>query len=214
MERRFIYALRLYRVYPVEFTIAGAIILIVGALSGGILIGPFMCGFYRMALNGTRHIKPKIGDLFSGFDNFFEGLLSGLFFSSGSIICLLISLIATLSFQKVIVGYAFLSALLMFMLCGLMFLISGTFFYLTFGFVEDRKYSIKKALKYSFEIVKNDFASHFIFFSITIITTLIGIFGFFTLILMTFPISLLAQYFAYLETTSKLQEEMTKKHTA
>lgn len=212
MERRFIYALRLYRIYPVEFTIAGTIILIVGILSGGILIGPFMCGFYRMALNGTRHIKPKIGDLFSGFDNFFDGLFSGLFFSSGSIICLLISLIATLSFQKIVVGYVFLSALLIFILCGLMFLISGTFFYLTFGFVEDRKYSIKKALKFSFEIVKNDFASHFIFFSITIITTLIGIFGFFTLILMTFPISLLAQYFAYLEITSKLQEEITKKH--
>lgn len=210
MEKKFIYALRLYRVYPVEFTIAGIIILAVSVLSCGILTGPFMCGFYRMALNGTRHIKPKMSDLFSGFDNFFDGLLAGLLFSGGPILSLLISFIVALSFQKIVTGYVFLSALLIFMLSGMMFLISGTFFYLTFGFIEDRGYSIKRAVKFGFEIVKNDFAYHFIFFSLTIITTLIGIFGFFVLILMTFPISLLAQYFAYLEITSKLQEEATK----
>ncbi|MFN7181812.1 MAG: hypothetical protein ACK4NF_03925 [Planctomycetota bacterium] len=211
MERRFIYALRLYRVYPLEFTIAGAIILLVGIFSGGILVGPFMCGFYRMALNGTRHIKPRMSDLFSGFDNFFDSLIAGLFFSSGPLMCFLISLIVALSFQKVVVGYVYLSAILLFMLCGLMFLISGTFFYLIFGFIEDRNYSLKKALKYSFTIVKNDFASHFIFFSLTILSTLIGIFGFFALILMTFPLSLLAQYFAYLEIITLIQEETIKK---
>ncbi len=212
MERRFIYALRLYRVYPLEFTAAGAIILLVGIFSGGILIGPFMCGFYRMALNGTRHIKPKMSDLFSGFDNFFNSLLAGLFFSSGYLICFVISLIIALFFQKMVIGYVYLYAILLFALCGMMFLISGTFFYLTFGFIEDRHYNIKKALKYSFTIVRNDFASHFIFFSLTILTTFIGIFGFFTLILMTLPISLLAQYFAYLEIITTIQQETTKKY--
>lgn len=212
MERRFIYALRLYRVYPVEFTLAGTIILLVSILSGGILVGPFMCGFYRMALNGTRHIKPRISDLFSGFDNFLYSLTAGLFYSSGPLICFVISLIVALSFQKVVIGYVYLSAILIFALCGMMFLISGTFFYLSFGFIEDRHYNIKKALKYSFTIAKNDFSSHFIFFSLTILLTLIGIFGFFILILMTFPISLLAQYFAYLEIITAIQEETTKKY--
>lgn len=81
----------------------------VTVVGGSLLIGPFMLGLFRMALDASRGRKIEFADGFYGFNNFLPAFLVGLlvtiFSTIGAILCILPGLFVALIYWPV---YCFL----------------------------------------------------------------------------------------------------------
>lgn len=66
---------KLFAARPVEHVLAGFVVLILSAVSLGVLAGPLLVGWYRMCAKQQDGLPIQLGDVFSGFDRFLPALL-------------------------------------------------------------------------------------------------------------------------------------------
>ena len=78
---------------PITYVIGFLLLGIVNAMTFGLLLGPLMVGYFRMAKIDDEGGKAQIGDLFKGFDDLVPGLVAGILSSVivfvGTLLCII-----------------------------------------------------------------------------------------------------------------------------
>lgn len=140
-------------------------------VGGSLLIGPFMLGLFRMALDASRGRKVEFADGFYGFNNFLPAFLVGLlvtiFTTIGAILCILPGLFVALIYWPV------------------------------YCFLYDDRLDFWPAMEKSREFVMANLGQWALLFVVVIVLNLLGAMACGVGILITAPLCLIATAIAY-----------------